>query len=520
MRTRLLLVLSVIALVSLQSCGGMETIVSVYPDGSAELAYTIEAPTGKMPDLAAMGKGDLAEIFKKDQYLSQDPQKLIDSLVTFGVQPLLVRLKQSGEIRNYTITDSVEFTQKKMRIAIDLPGYGQVGKIHSAFKREIPALDSIFRKLTNRPPDAQPDSIAIVSLGDSLEMQLHHFVIEPQLVAMSRAERIANGRRMIDSIFNLVTDPESIFSYMMGPEEKARMMDSIALLKSSASDDMLDSLGRAYQMMDNIGGELFKPKISLRAPLLLSNNESELSGRFTTTYKAGALQFEPSTPYGEVAPGSEPVRQRFKLTLPPMRATMQEERDEWRGILRWCDECETAFANTPGKQRKDFITFYPAIDGRTLIDVDCGIFGGERAKIYYTISEIGKMPSVFVHLFPQSFYLDDPASEMRQSAPKFFTNRSDLVVGKFGYDRRTNILTIERSTAKEMFNMGYGSPQPSGGSYKDRKGKWLKYDSMPSNMTEGFSGSTCAEGVSPSTEIPVVLPERNFDRDEIQDGYR
>jgi hypothetical protein len=67
MRTRFLFSsFCLFVLFTLQSCGGMETIVSVYPDGSAQLEYSIEAPKGKMPDLNAMGKGDLAELFNKD----------------------------------------------------------------------------------------------------------------------------------------------------------------------------------------------------------------------------------------------------------------------------------------------------------------------------------------------------------------------------------------------------------------------------------------------------------------------
>lgn len=520
MRTRLLLVLAGLALFGLQSCGGMETIVSVYPDGTAELAYTIEAPTGQMPDLAAMGKGDLAEIFKKDKYLSQDPQKLIDSLVTFGVEPLLTRLKQRGEIRDYSITDSAEFTQKKLRIAISLPSYSAVGKIHSAFKREIPALDSIFRKLTNRSPDQQPDSIAIVNLGDVLEMQLHHFVIEPQLVTMPRAERIANGRRMLDSIFTLVTDPESIFSYMMGPEEREKMIDSLNRIKASATDDMLDSLGRAYHMMDNMGGELFKPKISLRAPLMLANNMEAMQGRFTVTPKAGMLQFEPSTPYGDVLPSSEPVRQTFSLTLPPERATTQEERDEWRSILGWCDECEAGYANTHGKQDKGSITFFPASNNVGLIEVDCGKYKGSEAKMYFLRFDDKGMPTFAVHQFPLAYYIDDPATELRTGQPKFVTKMTDLIIAKTSFDAKQKTVTIDRGSAKEVFSLEAGAPALRSGKYKDRAGKWLSFDYSVSNASELYGNSVCAEGAMVSSGIPQLVPARSFDRDEVQDGWR
>jgi hypothetical protein len=241
MRPRPLILTACLSILfTLQSCGGMETIVSVYPDGSAQLAYSIEAPAGKMPDLNEMGKGDLAEIFKKDRYLSQEPDKLIDSLVTFGVRPLLQRLKSSGKITDFTITDSNEFTSKKVRINLKLRNYTDVGSMHSQFKREIPALDSIFRKLTKLPEAAKSDSIAIVNIGDELEMQLYHFMPEPIPVSIGREESIAKARHMMDSVFALFTDSSSIFGAMMGEEEIGKFRDSMAFLRSTLTENRIN----------------------------------------------------------------------------------------------------------------------------------------------------------------------------------------------------------------------------------------------------------------------------------------
>lgn len=507
------LILAFLCLIALQSCGGMETIVSVYPDGSAQLAYSIEAPVGQMPDLAAMGKADMAEIFKKDRYLSQEPQKLIDSLVTFGVQPLLARLKSRGEIKDFRVTDSTEFTQKKVRITIDLNSYSQVGPIHSSFKREIPALDSILSKLRKRAPGARADSIAIVSLGDSLEMQLHHFVVEPQLITMTREERIANGRRMLDSVLNMITSPESIFSYLMTEEERDKMLDSMNSVRSLATDDMLDSVGRAYQLMGDMGGELFKPKITLRAPLMLSNNEAILSGRFTTTPKSGARQFEPSTPYGDITPTSEPVRQRFKLSMPIKRSFSLEERSQWRSILGWCDECEQSFLKTPSKQRAENIVFHPLPDQKYLVEVDCGLSGGNKVRMFFTLGDKAGMPGTGVHQFEQGFYVDDPASELRRGSPRVLSERSDLLVGKISYDKSARTITIDRATAKETYALGRGYPERIKGSYKDRSGKWISLDDVTQTSVAFDAVSSCAVAAEKSYELEMGSTSSGWQND-------
>ena len=500
MRTRLVLLL--LFVMSLASCGGMDTIVTVYPDGRADLTYHISAPAGKMPDLESMGKGDLSELFKKDQFLSQDPGKLIDSLVQFGIDPLLRRLKSNGKIRDFSIIDSQQNDLKGIQVAIHLASYQDVGPIHSAFKREIPALDSIFRKLTNKPSWQPNDSIAIVSLGDSLEMQLHHFMIEPQLVTMTREERIANGRRMFDSLVNMFTDPESIFSAMMSEEERAQFQDSINFAKANMTEDMLDSIGRAYEMFgDGASREIFKPKIALRAPLMLSTNEDELPGRIGVSMKNGMTQFEPSTPYGEVQPSTQPFRQRFRLTMPAMQSFSQEERDEWRNILRWCDECESGFLSNPSKQRKPNITFHPAVNGWQLIEVDCGLMNAEKVRAYYTMRTVDGMPTVGVHQFTQGFYMDDPVSELRQGSPRFVTRKTDLLVGKINYDPKTQTISVDRSTAKEVFDLSNGAPEYRSGSYKDKAGKWIKMEGYINNSTDPFDYSRYSEGTMTSTEM-------------------
>ncbi len=507
MRTRpFLLALFSLALLGLQSCGGMETIVSVYPDGSSQLTYAIEAPTGQMPDLAAMGKGDLAEIFSKDQFLRQEPQKLIDSLVNFAVHPFLLRLKQSGRIVDYSVTDSNEFTQKKVKINLKLRSYTDVGPIHSQFKREIPALDSISRKLTNRPANAKNDSIAIVDLGEDLELQLYHFMPEPVPVDISRTHSIAKARHMMDSVLALITDSSSIFSAMMGEGEIEKLRDSMAILSSTLTDSQLDSMGRQFAMMENFGGigsgELFKPKITLRAPLMLTNNIEEVNGRISVTPKGGAMQFEPSTPYGEIEAPLLPFRQRFSLKMPATHATTQDERDTWRGILNWCEECESAFQNNPSKQIKEMITFYPIGGQQMLIEVDCGRFNGEKAKMFFAKTDIDGMPTYAVHQFSQSFYLDDPVSEMRGGQPKFVTNKTDLIVGKVTYDKNQRTITIDRGSAKETFDMSQSAPQYRYGSYKDKAGKWIKFEGYVANASELFGSGSCADGVLNSSELP------------------
>jgi hypothetical protein len=253
-------------------------------------------------------------------------------------------------------------------------------------------------------------------------------------------------------------------------------------------------------MMDNMGGEIFKPKISLRAPLMLSNNLEAMQGRYTVTPRSGMLQFEPSTPYGEITPSAEPIRQRFSLTLPPKRASTQEERDQWRSVLGWCEECEQTFLQSPAKPNAESVTFHPWPDGRYLVEVDCGIAGNNKVRMFFTYGEINKMPSTGVHVFEQGYYVDDPRAELRKGAQRLINESSDLLVGKISYDKKTRLLTVERSTAKESYEFQQGYPQRIKGSYKDRAGKWITLDSLYQNSM-AMESETCASSALKSNEL-------------------
>jgi hypothetical protein len=289
---------------------------------------------------------------------------------------------------------------------------------------------------------------------------------------------------------------------MMSEEDRAKMLDSLSAQKAAATDDMLDSIGRSYGMMDDMGSELFKPKISLRAPLMLSSNLEIMSGRFTITPKNGALEFEPSKPYGEITVSSEPIRQRFKLAMPEKRSFTEEERVQWRSVLGWCDECEQNFLNSPAKQRSENIIFHQWPNKTYLIEVDCGVINGNKARMFFTLADKGGMPSVAVHQFEQGFYIDDPSSELRRGYPRVLSERADLLVGKIAYDKMARTITVERATAKETYGFYRGFPDRIKASYKDRSGKWRSLDDVyQSSLT--MDANTCATAAPKSHETEM-----------------
>jgi hypothetical protein len=280
------------------------------------------------------------------------------------------------------------------------------------------------------------------------------------------------------------------------------MLDSMNTLKATATDDMLDSIGRAYELMGDMGNELFKPKISLRAPLMLSSNADMMAGRFTITPKNGTLQFEPSTPYGEITPRSEPIRQRFKLAMPEKRSFTEEERMQWRSVLGWCDECEQNYLNSPAKQRSENIFFHQWPNKTYLVEVDCGVIKGNKARMYFMLGDKRGMPATAIHQFEQGYYVDDPASELRRGYPRVLSERADLLVGKIAYDKIARTITVERATAKETYGFFQGFPERIKASYKDRSGKWISLDNVyQSSMT--MDANTCATAAPKSHETEM-----------------
>jgi hypothetical protein len=481
----------------LQSCGGLTTVISVYPDGSAQLAYEIETPMTKTPDMDRLADGEWAELFKKDRYLSQEPSKLMDSLTRNAVVPLLMRLQNRGQIRHFMVKDTNEIMTKKLTISIELKQYGDVGRIYSAFRREIPAIDSIFRKLAGKTPTEPMDSVAIVSLGDSLELQLHNFAKLHEPFG-TREERIAKTRHMLDSVLLVMSDTNSIFAIF--GEQAGNFMDSIKREYAKMSDDQIDSISYFALQPSSMTQGLITPKIILRAPMMLSSNYEEVGYSYVTiSNNERGLEFQPGVNYAENLV-TEPVRQRFQTKLPNRIATSPFERAQWRQVLRWCESCENAFVQA--NPRGAGLTFHDLPNNQALVEVSCGLISKQQARVYYLIDARDRMPNITVHGFPVGFYVDDPAFELREGTPHMVKWTNDIVVGKVNLDLRANRLTVDRGTAKETYDLGTGAPTLISAQYKDKAGKWLKFDDYIPG-TETFGQQICADGVKLTAPGPI-----------------
>lgn len=492
MRLRLLPVLFILFLAPLlQSCGGFTTVVSVYPDGSAEIEYIIEAPAGKMPDFEQMGEDNWAQVLKTDQYLSQEPGRLIDSLIRFAVTPMLMKFQSRGHIRQFSIRDTMEFTNKKVNITIRIRSYNEVGFVHSAFRREVPALDSILRKITGRSEFSKNDSIAIVNLGDSLEMQLHHFATTPEEPKGTREERIATGKNNLDSFLTILSDSTNLFAIL--GEERQKIIDSMQIIRSTASDDYFDSLVLLSSSMSSDMYRLLRPKIVLKAPVYLTDNGEELGLAISITQKEGDMEFEPGMPLNPPEVTSEPFRQRFKLTLPDKNVSSIAVRDEWRSVMRWCETCETEFYQAHPTAMTGGITFHELQSKFYLAEINCGAKGKDNIRLFYLLDERDRRPIVAVHSFQSSFYVDDPAYEILYGEPHIARQYLDLLVGKIVFNKAAKTITVDRNNAKEVFDISSGAPRLRTAQYKDRAGKWLKFEGYI-NGSEIFHTQRCVDG--------------------------
>jgi hypothetical protein len=517
-----LLAVTAIALLFLQSCGGLETVVTVYPDSTASLAYDIQMPLASMPNLEDIG-GSFSSMLKKSGSTS-DLKATIDSLMKNVVEPKLKAMKQSKRILDYAITDTTDFMQRKTRVELLLGSYRDVGVMHSLLRRQMPALDSIYRTISKRSATDPSDSIAIVDLGDSLELQVHNYLFEPKVPELTREERVARGHRMMDSLLHLMDDSTSFLGMMMRSRPD---FDSIKRARNAMTEDQFDSIGTVMSQMTSMMQGLVSPKFRLAAPVILSNNlQEEGFTRVSATMKDGelAIDLAPNFGYSEDSVATEPVRQRFSIRFPSMKVASIDDRARWRNVFHWCDECEEAFEQSLGKTKpKSYgVNFHLMPDSTYLVEVSCGMFETEPAHAYFLLDLYQSMPISAVHTFALGAYVNDPLYKLRHGRPRIRREISDVLVGATTISDRAATITLDRLGAQETFGLSEGSPHFDHGKYRDDRGKWIVlFDEGVTPERPGVY-DLCIGGVRVSADLPPYEDddEQEEDPEHRDNGYR
>lgn len=463
MKHRSLNRLLLLVLLALTSCGKIQTIVSVFPDGSARLTYAVEAPVMTGDPMGQLARGNVRGMFS-DTKSAPDTKGLMDTLLYQLLEPYLAQQHAQGRIRDYHIADTTsDFSNRKATIDIDLSSFRDVGPMHARLRRELPSVDSLFVTFTKQA--AMRDSFAIVDLGDSLEFQLYDIYARPGNTS-SRTDNIARARAFIDSIASLVKDTSAPPGD--GMSDDRYYLSSLMGEEGVISDDKLDSLGQALSLLESMSVALVTPKFTLYAPVLLSDNSEEFNS-LSRDEEYGGISFSAGgmlSP-GETMPG--PVRQRFSLTLPARSGP--RVRDEWRSLLGWCEQCEEGF-NQAQRRTGQGIEFFSVGTGSTLISVDCGSFDRLPARAYYFLNERSRMPEYFGFEFKQTFYIPDVTYEIMNGSPNIQMRRSNMIIGEQKFDPKTRKLTITRPEVQETFELHELDAIWRSGRYKDRAGKW------------------------------------------------
>jgi hypothetical protein len=447
MRPSFLYILLTGLLWSLASCGEIRTIVSVYPDGSAQLRYEIESselPSGEV--LKDVLEGKFSSLLTKTANRI-DFDSLAEDLSRTRITPYLRSLEQEGKISGYRIFDTARSMGKRTTVQVSFDHYQQVGPFHSQFKKDISVLDSIFQLFTRGKGGRLNDSIAIVSLGDSLELQIYQlYDFGTEEIKPERAR--LRSRVLFDSI--------RAAGRVLGVDDAGQ--DSIFADREDLTEAELDSLGIALTTIEEVGYTISRPSIELRAAVLLSNNVDELpSGTVEHRVWENGIAYSASTREEPAKYRNTVVRQRFRHKLSSFSANNASDRAQWRQVLDWCDECERSFKDSKPTPKRNAagVEFKAMADSSTLVIIDCGLIRSEQVSRLMHIDTLSKVPTIRRISLDQTIPINDLAAEFESGAETVGRRSSDFVTGKLSFDADGRGLSVTSLSIADSFKYAH-----------------------------------------------------------------